>query len=325
MSGPMEHKTPIAFTNRKGHRLFGILHEPLGRPRTDFGILLLSPGVKMRTGPECLYRRMTRLFVSLGVPVFRFDFWGLGDSDGELHEQFLKDVYNHVEVGRFVDDALDAMNWMEQQCGTRRFVVSGLCGGAITGLFAAGRDARIAGLLALSITPLLSSRAADPSLYMSSGELDHLRRGYVNKLLAPDAWLRLLTLRSDYKVIWRAVWSPINRRLRRSQPAPKQYDNTNPLFPPAFFKMLAANTPMLLIFGGSDRMRWDFQEKFVERHQERLAPLQSKYEMHVIEYANHVLSFTPWQDEMLDVSQRWLERHFSGDIRAGEALAEASA
>ena len=317
----MEHasvksqQTPVTFTNRTGLRLFGILHQPGEAAHPDLAVVLLSPGVKMRVGPHGLYNRMTELFVSLGIPVFRFDFYGLGDSEGTLPEELLRDVYNHIEVGRFVDDTIDAMNWMQQHHGTRRFILSGLCGGAITGLLAGGRDPRVAGLLALGITAVLAASAADASLYMTEGQLSQQRRKYARRLTNPKAWLRLLTLKSDYRLIWRFMTQPLRQRLREEQagPAlpPPEKDNANPLFPPAFFHMIETKRPILLIFGGSDRLQFEFEEKFVARHQARLAAAPKFYDVHVIDQANHVLSLTSWQDAMLDISRAWLGSRFA--------------
>jgi pimeloyl-ACP methyl ester carboxylesterase len=309
-----DEQVPVVFSNRQGVKLMGILHTP-AQP-ADLGVILLSPGIKMRVGPECLYRRITTMFMRFGIPVFRFDFYGLGDSEGTIQEEYVKDVYNHIEVGRFVDDAVDAMNWMQAHCGTKRFILAGLCGGAITGLLAGSRDERVAGLLALGITPVLASRAADPSLYMTSGQLAYMRGAYFRKLLRPSAWLRFLTLKSDMRVLWKSMTHGVRRRRgtpeasASSQPV---IDNASPLFPPAFFRMLSSGRRMLLIFGGSDRLRWEFEEKFVARHRERLE-VSAPYELHVIEDANHVLSFAEWQREMLEVSSRWVEKHFGQAI-----------
>jgi uncharacterized protein len=321
----MPHQKPVAFTNRKGLRLFGILHEPAGPRRHDLGIVLLSPGVKMRVGPQRLYKRMTDHFVRMGIPVLRFDFYGLGDSEGTLPEEFLKDVYNHIEVGRFVDDTIDAMDWMQQECGTRRFILSGLCGGAITGLLTGARDTRVAGLLALGITPLLASRSADPSLYMTSGQLQEIGRTYLDKLTNPKAWLRLLSFQSDYTLIWRSVFKPKRKpAATAAETPPPEQDNASPLFPPAFFRMLASDRPMLLVFGGSDRLHWEFEEKFVARHRDRLASMPQTYQLHVVEQANHVLSFDHWQKEMLDVSEQWLQTYFAGDVPVDVPVAAAA-
>ena len=319
----MRHnRLAVTFPNRQGLGMFGVLHLPASGANTDLAVILLSPGVKMRVGPQRLYCTMTERLLDLGLPVLRFDFHGLGDSEGEVSEELLKDVYNHIEVGRFVDDTIDSMDWMAKAHGTRRFVLSGLCGGAITGLLTARHDDRVAGLLALAITPVLASGSADPALYMTSGQLADMRRTYLDKLLSPQAWLRLLTFKSDYRVLWRALMQPFRPAPKAApQPAfptapPAEKDNANPLFPPAFFDMMTSRRPILLLFGGSDRLLWEFEEKFVARHQARLAEAPQCYEVYTIAHANHVLSFDPWQQEMLNASTAWLRRWFPNDVSA---------
>ena len=211
----MSRHAAVTFTNRKGMRLFGIVETPDTVAAEDFALLLLSPGVKMRVGPQGLYRRMTDEFVRLGIPVFRFDFHGLGDSEGTLSEENLRDVYNHIEVGRFVDDTVEAMNWMQQTYGCRRFLLSGRCGGAITGLLAGERDSRVAGLLGLGITPVLASRAADASRYMTIGQVEQSQQMYLRRLLHPTAWFRLLTFQADNRLIRRMLAHWARRALGR--------------------------------------------------------------------------------------------------------------
>jgi uncharacterized protein len=314
----MGDQTPVTFLNRKGLRLFGVLHTPRGQAPGSLVVLLLSPGVKMRVGPQRLYLQMTRSFLRMGLSVFRFDFHGLGDSEGTLPEEQLRDVYNHIEVGRYVDDTIDAMDWMQHTYGCRRFLLSGLCGGAITGLLAGKHDARVAGLLGLGITPVLASRAADASRYMTMGQLEASQRMYLRRLLSPNAWFRLLTLRTDNRLIRRMLAHWMRKLVRRTPPPaptpPAEGDNANPLFPPAFFQMLERRRPMLLVFGGSDRLHWEYEEKFVSRHRERIAAMPPLVDVHVVDLANHVLSMREWQNEMLDVSTRWMKRHFLSDL-----------
>ena len=67
-----------------GRRLVGILTEPARRDPKLPGALLLSPGLKHRVGPHRLHLKLARLYAGLGMPVFRFDYHGTGDSEGEL-------------------------------------------------------------------------------------------------------------------------------------------------------------------------------------------------------------------------------------------------
>jgi uncharacterized protein len=308
---------PVTFLNRRGHRLFGVLHTPAGRPPGDLVMLLLSPGVKMRVGPQRLYLDIADAVLQLGISVLRFDFHGLGDSEGTLPEEQLRDVYNHIEVGRYVNDTIDAMDWMQQTYGARRFLVSGLCGGAITGLLTGERDSRVVGLLGLGITPVLAARSADTSRYMTVGQLEASQQMYLKRLFNPRAWLRLLTFQADYKLIRKMAVHWLRKRVARPVPTPSapppEDDNANPLFPPAFFKMLSTKRPMLLVFGGADRLHFEYEEKFLSRHRDKLAELPPLVDVHVIEGANHVLSLRQWQQQLLDLSSAWMRRHFASD------------
>lgn len=302
----------VSFLNDAGQRLFGTLHLPGTPNRALPAVVLLSPGVKMRVGPGRLYVPLTELMNSLGYTVLRFDFHGLGDSEGELNETMLADVYNHIEVGRYVGDTLSAMRWLREQHGCKRFMLGGLCGGAITALLAAERDKSVDSLLSLGMTVTLASNAATPAKYLTRAQLDSRRQGYYRRLLQPKSWLRLLTFQSEYGVIWRSM-----KRVFIKEPPPaapvanttaaiEQRGNANPLFPPAYFAFLQRGGKALMIFSEKDRLQSEYEEKFVAFHQQQLADYQRQIDQHVIPGANHVLSFHEWRDEMLGKARAWL-------------------
>jgi alpha/beta superfamily hydrolase len=315
----MINRVPVKFRNKAGLNLFGILHRPQISRENGITIILLSPGVKMRVGPHNLYIKMTKLFLDMGFSVLRFDFFGLGDSEGELEEDMLADVYNHIEVGRYVDDTIISMDWLEKNYGFNRFILGGLCGGAITALLAASRDNRVVGILSLGMTSVLASFAADPAKYITQGQLKRLRDGYLRKLLKPKSWIRLLTLQSDYWIILKSTVQPLFKRIKvmlklnRNEKtttiitAKSIQDNSNPLFASAFFRCMERNIPILLIFSGADRLYWEFEEKFMQPRKDELDRIEKKYfSIHIVDKANHVFSFKEWQDEMLGVSKQWL-------------------
>lgn len=304
----------VAFSNASGLKLFGTVHRPhAGSDAALPAVVMLSPGVKMRVGPGRLYVPLTEMLTALGYTVLRFDFYGLGDSEGELPERLLPDVYNNIEVGRYVSDTVDAMNWLQRTHGFRRFLLGGLCGGAITALLAAQRDARVQGLLSLGMTVTLASDAATPAKYLTRGQLDSRRQGYYRRLLQPKSWLRLLTFQSEYAVIWRSMKRLVIKDrppqpVRKDPPAAgaDQRGNANPLFPPAFFAFLDRGGKALMLFSEKDRLQSEYQEKFVEPYADRLGRFLPQIRTHIVPNANHVLSLHEWQREMVTVSRQWL-------------------
>jgi dienelactone hydrolase len=120
-------------------RLLGVVTLP-AVPRPDApALLLLNAGVVHRIGPHRLNVKLAREVAKEGVTSIRMDLSGLGDSPaagGSSHfgEQALRDLRA-------------AMAHVEQTTGIRRFVVFGLCSGAVNAYRLALADERVAGLL----------------------------------------------------------------------------------------------------------------------------------------------------------------------------------
>jgi uncharacterized protein len=301
---------PVKIPNRHNHQLFGIMHNPV--PDNDRGvcIVLLSPGVKSRVAPHRLYVRMARRYASLGYMVLRFDFSGLGDSQGENEESRLVDLYNAVQLGKFVEDTIDVLNWLEKHHGQKLFILAGLCGGAITGLHTGVKDDRVMALLSLGIPVVLEGNGIDKRLFMTPHQLESHRTSFIRKAFRFEAWKRLLSLKSDFKLLYLTFVTPALARLRGADHALLQHDpddNLNPLFHKRF-KEFAKNRKVLLVFGESDKLLWDYQEKYLTRHRSSLIDIRHNIEMRVIPKANHILSFREWTEDMLTVSEEWLTR-----------------
>jgi len=309
---------PVIFKNGDGLNLFGVFHPPRSRQpsqrRALPGIILLCPGVKNRVAPQRLYVKMAERFCSQGFPVLRFDFHGIGDSEGEVAEERTADFYGAVQAGRYVEDTLAAMDWMQANRGPRSFILAGLCGGAITGLLAGSRDRRVRGLLALGIPVTIDGNSFEGSKYITRGQLGRMRTRYISKLTDPSSWLRLVTFRSDYLTIVKSLCSPLLPAFKKAGPPsqkclenarPAARGNINPLFRGAFETMLDTGRRLVFIFSGSDRLHWEFEEKFAPGCD--LARWGGRFQKHIIPYANHVLTFTEWQETMLEIACDWLE------------------
>lgn len=318
---------PVVFPNASGQCLFGMLHRPAFNRAQGAAVLLLSPGIKGRIAPHRLYIKLARQLCEAGFMVLRFDFYGLGDAEGELEEKRVADVYAAVAMGRYTDDTLAAMDWMQREYRVDRFVLSGLCGGAITGLFAGARDPRVQALAGFGIPVIQYGDEALRYKYLSSGEQSQFRRGYFRKLLDWKSWLRLLTFRSDFGIIAKVFLSPLKRIWKgtgnniapagQNQPAESAApaDNLNPFFPPAFFEFLKGSRRLFLVFGGNDRLYWDYLEKFYQPRKDQIDTLRSGLDLQVIEGARHVYEEKEQHESLLCVVVDWISKELAGARR----------
>ena len=310
---------PVTFINQKGLKLFGMLHMP-AESRKDVCIIILSPGIKNRVAPHRLYVKMARYFGELGFQVLRFDPEGLGDSEGEIDERFTADLYGSIQVGRFIEDTICAMNWLEKELAIKQFVLSGLCGGAITGLLAGAKDNRVTGLIGLGIPIILDGEHIDHNKFITEGELLNLHHKYIRKALSLKAWGRLLSLKSDYRVMAKSLISPYLKRrpskdrglhnLPLQEVASGNDKYYNKYFPWALQKMLDRSAKVLFIFSEIDRIYWTFKKKYLDNEKENSKPFEGLFEYQVIGNSNHILSFPEWQNEMLQLTEMWLLAQF---------------
>src|SRR5262249_52771049 len=78
MSG---RETAFAFTCR-GDSLVAIYHQATGAPRR--GVVIVVGGPQYRVGSHRQFVLLARALAESGIPVLRFDYRGMGDSEGEF-------------------------------------------------------------------------------------------------------------------------------------------------------------------------------------------------------------------------------------------------
>jgi hypothetical protein len=211
------------------------------------------------------------------------------------------------------------MDWMQRTTGNRRYVGSGLCGGSISALATAEVDRRIECLLGIGLPTVLEGGPENWARAITQQQVAAMSDTYFSKLTNPNAWLRLLSGKSSYCVIWRVL----RDRLRPGRPAsaseapaPKaEMDNTNPRFAAAFMAMLETGRPMLLLFSGADRLRAQFAENFEAHQADQLQRTRHLYDVHVIPEANHVLSDPAWVEELASTAEKWLADRYPDPAR----------
>ena len=165
--------TEDIFTFRSGeHTLVGIVSLP-DTMTTSTAVLVVVGGPQYRSGSHRQFTLLCRALAAQGIPTMRFDYHGMGDSDGDLctFEAIQPDIAAAVEVlCTRVPTVTSVVLW-------------GLCDAASAILFYAWRDHRIGGIALLN-----------PWVYTPEGQSRTLlRHYYMTQFLAIDFWKRLLT------------------------------------------------------------------------------------------------------------------------------------
>jgi uncharacterized protein len=113
------------FFGKSDHQLYGVYHPPSiqkgGRPSCSDSVLLCYPGVQEYNANHWAFRRIAAGLSQLGCHVLRFDYFGTGDSMGQLHDGGLS---------IWIDDVRQAARELVDMSGNSRLTMVGMRLGA---------------------------------------------------------------------------------------------------------------------------------------------------------------------------------------------------
>jgi pimeloyl-ACP methyl ester carboxylesterase len=150
--------------------LLGVLTEGIAKEAKSIAppaVLLLNAGMVHHVGPFGWYVTLARRLAALGLHTFRIDLSGVGESPNRND--------NRPTVERAAQDVAEAMDFLERKKQVERFVLVGVCSGAVIAHLVATRDARVVGVAMF-----------DGYAYRTSG---YYIRHYVRRLLRWRSWV----------------------------------------------------------------------------------------------------------------------------------------
>lgn len=162
---------------------------------TPLGAIWLNAGVIHRVGPSRLHVRVARELASGGWIATRFDHSGVGDSPGR------RDGLSFSESA--IAEVREVMDSLQHTHGIDRFVLLGLCSGAVTAFDTAAADARVVG--AVMINPQGFDDNSEWNQYVLNRS--RARRYWTESLLSPASWRNVLTGRTNYRQLIDVLWT----------------------------------------------------------------------------------------------------------------------
>jgi len=306
----MEH--PVQFLSEAGHRLMGILHVPHGPGRpAGYGLVLLNIGLHYRVCHNRLFVKLARALSREGYHVLRFDTHGVGDSEGEIEAGSVLVHFDRVQRGLFVPDTRAALDHLSRELGLERFVLAGLCGGALTAIHTAAEDRRVQGVIFIAGPMTVTSPTEDREFH--PWEAGQWLAGYRARLRNPRAWARLVSGKSDYGMMVRALVVKMHHRwcqmwtgsaLGRPGAAPGGHFNTHYL--DSFQRFVGRGGKVLFVFPELDKTAEEFEIYFDKPILTQTRAFEGKYEILRIERANHSFTLAESQERLRDGVLTWL-------------------
>jgi len=281
---------PIVFTC-EGCRLVGIVTKPEAPSQT--GVVIVVGGPQYRSGSHRQFTLLARDLARNGHPSLRFDYRGMGDSEGAMR--------TFESVDEDLRSAIDA--FLAIGTGIERVVIWGLCDAASAALYYASTDSRVKGLVLLN-----------PWVHTEAGEARaRIKHYYVERFLQKSFWVKLVS--GDVKLISsvlefsKAFKFIFDRVIKR--PANKA-DNIQTTSDTYIDRMRAGldgfSGHTLIILSENDIGAQEFTDLLNNDKKWRNACQSPKTDIINVPEANHTFSSRVWRDHAARLTREWLDK-----------------
>lgn len=280
-------------------RLQGILHLP--QQSASRGVLVVVGGPQYRVGSHRQFVLLARFLAENSVPVMRFDYRGMGDSDG------IARTFESVQ-----DDIRAAIDtFFIQHPGLEDVVIWGLCDAASAASFYANQDSRVTGLVLLN--PWVRTEAGIAKAY--------LKHYYLSRLLGRDFWHKVLSGKFEFIASLRSLSRMLASVIFPGKPAETQEVSVDAPDAPDSHASVAVNAslpermyhgleafqgPVLFILSGDDLTADEFRDLVGQSKQWQKLNLQPRVTKYELTAANHTFSRREWRDAVAQRTLDWL-------------------
>lgn len=284
-------EVPVTF-ECEGEQLVGIFSEG----KADTAVLLVVGGPQYRAGSHRQFTLLCRYLAEAGIPSLRFDYRGMGDSSGVIHD--FEDVQQDIKA------AVDQLFVCSP--GLKQVVLWGLCDAASANLFYAYTDPRIKGVVLLN--PWVRTVEGEAKAY--------LKHYYLSRLTDKEMWQKILSGKFDFKGSFASLGSMVLKLLNpksgsnnanSANSSIAQHSQLSGSLPERMLQGLKNfNGRVLLILSGDDLTADEFRDLVASSTDWKQTIANKNTTQHTLQEANHTFSSKAWRRQVEQWTADWV-------------------
>jgi len=252
------------------------------------GVLIVVGGPQYRVGSHRQFAMMARRLAAGGVPALRFDYRGMGDSEGGAR--------TFERAGEDIRCAIDRL--FAAAPGLEKVVLWGLCDAASAALMYAHRDPRVAGLVLLN-----------PWVRTEQGRARaNLRHYYVQRLLQAELWRKMARGELDVRGALARLRNVVSLATGRGRTRGRGPSGETPLPDRMADGFRRFPGKVLFILSGGDFVAQEFKDLAAGSESWQRLLASDRTTRHDLPGANHTFARRDWRDQV----ERWTESWVKG-------------
>jgi len=277
----------------QGDWLYGVIsvpEQPQGR-----GLLIVVGGPQYRAGSHRQFTLLARHLASCGIPVMRFDYRGMGDSEGDARD------FQQID-----DDLRSAIDYFILSVpGMTELAMWGLCDAASAALFYAHKDCRVTGLALLN--PWVRTESGLARAY--------IKHYYLSRIIDRALWNKILSGRFNFVAATVSFLKLLRSALgkgEQSAASSVQVDSAvavpkSPFSDRMLYGYLKFTGKVLLILSGNDLTAQEFTDLVASSAKWRKALDNGNTQRHDLAGANHTFSTGDWRNQVATWTKEWMK------------------
>ena len=268
-----------------GAELAAVIHR--AGTKASAGVLIVVGGPQYRVGSHRQFVLLARALVLRGIPVMRFDYRGMGDSEGPSA--------GFESVGPDIRAAIDC--FQGEISSIKQIVLWGLCDAASACCFYAAGDPRVAGMVLLN-----------PWVRSVEGEAKAVLKHYYGKRLTSGAfWRKVGRGEFDLRDSLGSLWSKIKETfgIGSGGTDSSAVRSRLPLKERVFQGLGNFDGKVLLILSGNDLTAKEFVDAWRSDPDFSRLLGQDRFQQRTLEEADHTFSRATWRDQVAEWTSQW--------------------